>query len=384
MSDVESVIPAKKPAPSIERPKTFRKRNRGRVSTANRTDAFRTKQNAKLMSDPNALTKGRTAMDAKYLTLGLDLPDLAPKAVPVPQAAAVPISLRGVGVSAAMSYGKAVSLAPAKVLGLCTIHQAFRACLLQAWLKLHRAQESVPYSTLGMPEHVDFHMPDDLRSLVSDYPLTLSLMSNMLGGIGWSQVGTDNYRTYVPVHVGLDAFGIHPLNLRLTLDLFQNADGDAAMVFRQSCTIPGIVYDDNGFIANVDEVVPVGWPNRALCRQDLDAYSGLLTFLKGKYGLVSEVSYEPKAVPLALIRREITAPEDSGAVVQHGNSFEFTIGHSEQWFSRAMLDGQTWSRGVLSLLGDLPPVPDVSVSAATFSVVTDWSDLATTVLRPRS
>lgn len=384
MSDDEFATSAKKPAPATEKPRNHRKRTRGRVSTEKRTDAFRSKQNAKLMADPNALTKGRTAMDAKYLTLGLDLPDLAPKAVPVPQAAAVPISLRGVGVSAAMSYGKAVSLAPAKVLSLCTIHQAFRACLLQAWLKLHRAQESVPYSTLGMPVHVDFHMPDELRSLVSDYPLAFSLVSNMLGGIGWSQVGADNYRTYVPALAGLDAFGIYPLNLRSTLDLFQSIDDDAAMVFRQSCTVPGIVYDNNGYIANINEVAPVEWPNRALCRQDLDAYSGLLTFLKGKYGLVSEVSYEPKAVPLALIRREIADPEASGVITQNGNSFEFTIGHSEQWFSRTMLDGQTWSRGILSLLGDCPPAPGVSVSAATFSVVADWSDLATTVLRPRS
>lgn len=384
MSDVESEIPVKKVSISKEKPRFNRKRNRGKASTANRTDAFRMKQNAKLMSDPNALTKGRTAMDAKYLTLGLDLPDLTPKVAPVPQAAAVPISLRGIGVAAAVSYSKAVSLAPPKVYGLCSIHQAFRACLLQAWLKLHRAQEAVPFSTLGMPEHVDFHMPDDLRSLVSDYPLAFSLVSNILGGIGWSQVGSDNYRTYLPWVAGIDAFGVYPQNLRHTLDLFQIAEEDVARRFRQSCTIPGIVFDDRGFIANINDVAPIGWPNRALCRQDLDAYSGLLVFLKGKYGLVSEVSFEPKAVPLALVRREIPVPEESGTLVQHGNSFEFTIGHSEQWFSRAMLDGQTWSRGVLSLLGDGPPHPDVSVSNATYSVVADWSDLATTALRPRS
>lgn len=255
MSDTESVAPPAKKSTSMKTSKTNRKRNRGKVSASKRTDAFRTKQNAKLMANPNALTKGRTAMDAKYLTLGLDLPELSPRVVPVPQAAAVPISLRGIGVAAAVSYSKAVSLAPPKVLGLCSIHQAFRACLLQAWLKLYRGQEAVPYSSLQAPQHIDFHMPEDLRSLVSDYPLAFSLVSNVLGGIGWSQDGNDNYRTYVPVVEGIDAFGIYPQNLRHTLELFQNVDENIAIRFTQSSAIPGIVFDDGGFVANVDDIL---------------------------------------------------------------------------------------------------------------------------------
>lgn len=107
-----------------------------------------------------------------------------------------------------MSYGKAVSLAPPKVLGLCSIHQAYRAALLQMWLKLHVSQETVPYSTLNMPAHVDYHMPEDLRSLVSDYPQAFSLVSNVLSGIGWFQVGSEQFRTYVVKYPHIFAYNI--------------------------------------------------------------------------------------------------------------------------------------------------------------------------------
>lgn len=90
MSDTEVIEPPAKKVAQQPSKGGRRQRNRGKASEAKRIDQFRTKQNAKIVDVPNALSKGRATMDAKYMTVGLDLPDLNPRVVQAAQAAAVP------------------------------------------------------------------------------------------------------------------------------------------------------------------------------------------------------------------------------------------------------------------------------------------------------
>lgn len=363
------------PLVSSQKPKRSKKRP-GKQSQQAHQDASRRKLNAKLLSDPSALSKGRAAMDAKWLTVGLDLPDYTPKVAAAARAAGVPISLRGVGASVAVTYSKALSLAPQKVAAQCSIAQAYRACLLQVTCKLSEQNKAgSPSYALHPVDAISVFMAEDLSSVVKSYTRSFPLIANIMSGIGWFTVGADTYRTFLPRRGNHDPFSITSDNIRGILDGYNRLDDDEAQIFRQCNTMP-VEFDEGGFV-NPADLLPIGWPNRELAQADFEAFDGLLTFLESKYMRVSEVSYEPKAAPHSLVSRSCAGPEDCGSVVFIARSVQFTIPYASVWHSRTSLDGQTWARGVLSLLGEGPLEPRRSQELATSILTADWQDFAT-------
>lgn len=362
--------------PAEDSKSSKRKRRSGKQSKQNHQDASRRKMNAKVLSDPTALSKGRAAMDAKWLTVGLDLPDYTPKVAAAARAAGVPISLRGVGAAVASTYSRALSLAPQKVAAQCTLQQAYRACLLQVTCKLSEQNKAGSPSFVRRPDNVqDVFMAEDLASVVKAYQHTFPLIANIMSGIGWFQVGADSYRTFLPSRGATDPFTVTADRLRGYVDGYNGEDDEGARMIRSCNTVPWF-YDADLFV-NPEEIVPFGWPNRELAHADLEAFDGLLTFLESKYMRVSEVNYEPKAACHSLVSREIDNPEDCGSIVYVGQTAQFSIPYATTWHSRTALDGQTWARGVLSLLGEGPPDPLRSPVLATSTLTADWQDFAT-------
>lgn len=325
--------------------------NRGKQSSQRRQDDHRRK-----VSEPFVKQLQEDLKKRCFADYSLPLPDLKTSTMVAKNTSQLMVSTRGVGAATSRVFTSIASQYRQKAAAICTVHQAFRCCLLQATLKLQRARETTPHASLSGSENDFIFLEPAIVSIVESSTKSFNLVSNVLSGIGWMDVTGDTFVTCVRSGDLNHSrwLSMTALTLRELVELSRNGTSITRRLFRALNTIPGCDYDDHNRLINVDEVCPPDWlANPARSFADFNAFNALLSFVEGKMPwLVGRVTYDGKAFPHALINRTISR-DTAGSVIPNGQDSYFTIDPDVRWYSRRTLDEGVYVRGALSLLGEL-------------------------------
>lgn len=190
----DAVDTVSKPPPKVFR--GGRSGRGGRGARNRRQDEYTVKVNEVFFKGPNA-TRGRVGMEKKW-----EVHDLPKIKIDNPVVSKVPewlsVSTRGVGAIVACCYNRLLSEQPAKVPNICSIFQAYRACLAQMSVRLARQQDGAPCTNAVKPvDFHDAHIDVALQDKISSYSQTSAPLLSLSTGIGWFEHQQKFYQTYV-------------------------------------------------------------------------------------------------------------------------------------------------------------------------------------------
>lgn len=370
-----------KPAAGLKNP---RKRNRpGKGSKDRRQDDYRRRMNKQVLADTsNGI--GRAAMDAKYMALGdsLNLKLSSASIAPKPTTALLPITSWSVGLNVVASYNEALRVAPDRVRTICTLTQAYRACLAQFTYKVMKAEENRKANFPVPPVRADIYLTPDITSLLDSYRHTFPLLVNVFSAVGWFEHNSCCFQTAMltsqPHLSSGSPFDLNATNLRSVCVDLANGAAHAAAFIRVN-PIPGAKYVNNRLV-NLDEVVPPDWPSRALVRSDVEALTALLSFVSSKrkdYNV--GFNYEPPAMPHSLVWRNCSQASEVGVLTTADDgSCSFTTKFDTMWLASHHIDTNLWVRGILAdICVNYSAQQAGRIALSSTEVVTaDWDALA--------
>lgn len=361
-----------------------RKNRRGKGSSEKHAETFRDRINSETMASHRSRVFDKTYGDADLEPIPVvrELEEPAERLV-----SQIHASTRGVGFAVAASYERALASYPMKVPQLCSIFQAYRASLLQAYLKVVVAYEERPKASLD-PVDVDFTLTEELRNLIRGFPDSFSLVANVVSGLGWFEHSGCSFWPYIRCRrdnngrVIPDPFCVSAANLRDTAVRMAGVGRAAAREqFVRLNPWPGATYTDDNRLENLEEVAPVGWPDRNSARRDLLAYQALLQFLANKsQRCVRACDFRGKGSTHALVSRR--ARLDERILVDDDGHLVIEFAPGSQLYGVLPVSEQEVVRGGLSLVGEsLTPHGYRSPPAATWTRSFDWLFAADSVIR---
>lgn len=363
--------------------KKGKRKFRGKGSSEKHSEAHRDRINSETIAAHRAKVFGKTFGDADLEPL----PEIRELEEPVERLVSqISASTRGIGFAVAVSYERALASFPVKVPQLCTVFQAYRASLLQAFLKVVTAYEERPKASLD-PVDVDYVLTEELRQLIRGFPDSFSLVANVVSGLGWFEHSGCAFWPYIQCRLDRqgrvipDPFCVLPSNLRSTAErMTVMARAAAREQFVRLNPWPGANYDAEFRLVNIDDVVPEDWPNRVSARRDLLAYQALLQFLANKsQRCVRSCDFRGKGSPHALVSRRALLGE---RVAVEGNDYIIQFHPDSQLYGVLPVSEQEAVRGGLSLVGEaIAPSRYRSPNIATWTRSFDWLFCADSVIR---
>lgn len=240
--------------------------------------------------------------------------------IPEPCDVSLPFTTRGVGFAIQQIYQRFGSVLPFD--RHCSIHQLYRASLLQLAFKMHVASDS-PTSTQHPSARLHYHLDEPTRSAIAPYAKNFKLIANIIDHFGTVKIGEECFRSFIP---SLFPFltGIRSMNERephpafVTVSTLRRAVTLAsapatAMLYRRYNPFPNSVWGAGNadVLQNADEIMPAqyGIPQMLAdlraCQKLIDGSKTRLRghFTRIQYGATAKSGPGPTPPPCHLHHR---------------------------------------------------------------------------------